>query len=319
MKWKLETENKMSSFQEAYAKTLEKLIQNDDRVMVLEADLMKSSGTSSVFENYPDNCVNFGISEANMISAAGGMSKGELIPYAHSFAPFITRRTLDQIYMSIAYSNNNLHIYASDAGIWAQRNGGTHTSYEDIAIMNAIPECRIFDPCDPVQFSWVLKNYHEEKGLYYSRAGRKAKVQHIYTEDSEFEVGKGCVLRRGTMRKAIIATGMMVHEALSAADNLQTKGIDVSVIDLFSIKPYDKELLQTVIKTNDVIIVAENHSHIGGLGSIVAYEIAKSQYNPCYKHIAVKDSFGEIGSLEYLRNKFKLNASDIENAIMDNK
>lgn len=316
MKWTLETEHKLSSFQSTYGNTLDLLIQNHENVMVLEADLMKSSGTSELFQKYPNNCVNFGISESNMISAAGGMSKAGLIPYAHSFGPFITRRTLDQIYMSIAYSNSNLHIYASDTGIWSQRNGGTHTTNEDIAIMNSIPNCKVFDPSDPVQFKWILESYHKEKGLYYTRAGRKNEIQHIYAEGSKFEIGKGCTLRKGNSKIAVIATGLMVHEALLAYDSLMKKGIQITVIDLFSIKPYDKELLQSTIQSNNLIIAAENHTYIGGIGSIVAYEIAQSSSNPKFRHLAIPDAFGEVGSLEYLKDKFKLNALDIEEIVL---
>lgn len=313
----LETEKKATSFRETYANTLNELIIKDNNVMVLESDLMKSSTTDFLFEVHKNNCVNFGISEANMISAAGGMSKAGLIPYAHSFAPFVTRRPLDQIYMSIAYSNNNLFIYASDAGIWSQRNGGTHTTNEDIAIMNAIPNCHVFNPSDPVQFKWLMNNYHKNKGFYYVRGGRKNKIQHLYKEDSTFEVGKGIVLHKGKSKIAIVTAGMMVSESLKALNSLKHKKIDPTIVDMFSIKPYDEELLQQIIKENELVIAVENHSKFGGVGSIVAYEIAKSNYNPSFKHIAIPDAFGEVGSLEFLMNKFKLSSSDIENSILE--
>lgn len=319
MMWKFVTDKKNSSFRDAYVNTLDEIMEKDKNVVVLEADLMNSSSTSSLFKKYPEQCVNFGISEANMISAAGGMSKAGLLPFAHSFAPFITRRVLDQIYMSIAYSKNNLFIYSSDAGIWAQRNGGTHTANEDIAVLSSVPNCKVFDPSDPIQFSWLMKNYIKNKGLYYVRSGRKATIPHIYDENSEFEIGKGIVLHKGTSEIAIIASGMMVHESLEAAKILKQKNINVSIIDMFSIKPYDVELLHDIFKENKMIIVAENHSRIGGLGTIVAYEMAKSEYRPVFKHISIPDTFGEVGSLDYLKNKFKLNASDIVDCILDER
>ncbi len=312
----LETEKKTTSFREVYAQTLNELIVEDNDVMVLESDLMKSSSTDFLFEIHPNNCVNFGISEANMISAAGGMSKAGLIPFAHSFAPFVTRRPLDQVYMSIAYSNNNLFIYASDAGIWSQRNGGTHTTNEDIAIMNAMPNCQVFNPSDPVQFKWLMNNYHKNKGFYYVRGGRKNEIQHLYKEDSTFEVGKGIVLHKGSSKIAIVASGIMVSESLKALDSLKQKEIDPTIVDMFSIKPYDADLLQQLIQDNDLIIVLENHSKFGGIGSIVAYEIAKSNNNPTFKHLAIPDAFGEVGSLEFLMDKFKLRSSDIEDTIL---
>lgn len=317
MKILLEKEKKTTSFRSAYVQTLDQLIKEDQDVVVLEADLMKSAGTDAIFRDHPNNSVNFGISEANMISAAGGMSKAGLIPFAHSFAPFVTRRPLDQIYMSIAYSNNNLFIYASDAGIWSQRNGGTHTTNEDIAIMNAIPNCYVFNPSDPMQLKWLMRNYRENKGFYYVRCGRKNEIQHIYKDDSIFEVGKSIVLNEGTSKIAIIAAGMMVFEALLAAEVLREKMIDPTIVDMFSIKPYDKTLIQRLIEENDLILVAENHSRIGGIGSIIAYEIAKSKYKTTFKHIAIPDAFGEVGSLEFLKGKFKLNASDIVDSILE--
>lgn len=317
MKISFETDKKTTSFRTAYCQELDRLIRSDEDVVVLEADLMKSSGTETLFKDHPNQCVNFGISEANMISAAGGMSKAGLIPFAHSFAPFVTRRPLDQIYMSVAYSDNNLFIYASDAGIWSQRNGGTHTTNEDIAIMSAIPNCKVFNPSDPVQLRWLMNNYHENKGFYYVRCGRKYEIQHIYKEDSIFEVGKGIVLHQGTSKVAIIAAGMMVSEALIAADILRSHMIDPTIVDMFSIKPYDESLIQHLIFENDLILVAENHSRIGGLGSIIAYEIAKSRHSVVFKHIAIPDAFGEVGSLEFLKNKFKLNATDIADSILE--
>ena len=317
MKISFETDKKTTSFRTTYCQELDRLIKSDKDVVVLEADLMKSSGTETLFKDHPDQCVNFGISEANMISAAGGMSKAGLIPFAYSFAPFVTRRPLDQIYMSVAYSDNHLFIYASDAGIWSQRNGGTHTTNEDIAIMSAIPNCKVVNPSDPVQLRWLMNNYHENKGFYYVRCGRKNEIQHIYKEDSIFEVGKGIVLHQGTSKVAIIAAGMMVSEALIATDILKKHMIDPTIVDMFSLKPYDESLIQHLISENDLILVAENHSRIGGLGSIIAYEIAKSRHNVVFKHIAIPDAFGEVGSLEFLKNKFKLNATDIADSILE--
>lgn len=317
MNWSLEKTDKKSSFRSAYVNTLDAILAEDDKVMVLESDLKNSSGTTPLFEKYPDNCVNFGISEANMISAAGGMSRAGMIPFAHSFAPFITRRVLDQFYLSIAYSNNNLFVYSSDAGIWSQRNGGTHTANEDIAVMSAIPNCFVFDPSDPVQFGWLVRQYHKTKGIYYVRSGRKAEVAHIYAEDSEFEVGKGIVLREGASAVAVISAGMMVQESLEVAEGLRPEGIDVTVVDMFSIKPYDAGLLQKIISENDVVLAVENHSKIGGLGAAVAYEIAKSRFNPVFRHIAIPDAFGEVGSLDYLKEKFALCHSDIKENIIE--
>jgi transketolase len=310
MTWTRESSDRKSSFRGAYTETLTELITLDARIMVLEADLMKSSATDGVFKAYPNHCINFGISEANMISAAGGMSKAGLLPFAHSFAPFATRRALDQIYMSVAYSRNNLFLYGSDAGIWSQRNGGTHTANEDVAVMRSIPACQVFDPSDPIQFRWLMRHYREQPGFYYVRGSRKNDIRHLYTSDSTFEVGKGVVLHHGS-KVAIVASGLMVHEALNAADHLRSYGIDPTVVDFFSLKPYDAELCQQLFATHEVIVVTENASAIGGLGSLVALELARSEHHPRYRHLAIPDAFGEVGSLEFLKAKFKLRAEDI--------
>ena len=271
MTWTLELKHKQSSFRSAYTETLTELIQRDSRIMVLEADLMKSSATDGLFKAYPEHCINFGISEANMISASGGMSKAGLLPFAHSFAPFATRRALDQLYMSVAYSRNHLFLYGSDAGIWSQRNGGTHTANEDVAVLRSIPTCQVFDPSDPIQFRWLMRQYREQPGFYYVRGSRKNDIKHLYTEDSTFEIGKGVVLHQGS-KVAILACGVMVHEALAAADHLRSHGIDPTIVDFFSLKPYDSGLCQHLFATHDLIVVAENASAIGGLGSLVALE-----------------------------------------------
>lgn len=316
MTWTRELSDKKSSFRAAYTETLSTLIPQDPRLMVLEADLMKSSATDGLFKQYPEHCINFGISEANMISAAGGMSKAGLLPIAHSFAPFVTRRALDQIYMSVAYSKSNLFIYASDAGLWSQRNGGTHSANEDLAVMRAIPNALVFDPSDPIQFQWLIRQYQIHPGFYYVRGSRKNDIKHLYTDDSTFEVGKAIVLRQGLSRVAIISAGLMVHEALKAAEMLETRQIDPTVIDCFSLKPYDAELIQNIIASHDVLVVAENASCIGGLGSLVALEMAKSKSHPEFRHLAINDAFGEVGSLEYLQTKFRLRAEDIVNEIL---
>lgn len=316
MTWTLETADKKSSFRGAYADALSELIQKDNRIMALEADLMKSAGTDGLFKAFPDSCINFGVSEANMMSAAGGLSKAGLLPFAHTFAPFATRRALDQLYMSVAYSKNNLFIYSSDAGMWSQRNGGTHTANEDIAVMRAIPTCKVFDPSDPIQFKWLMRQYVKEPGFYYVRSGRKNDVKHLYSEDSTFELGKGIVLRQGRSKVALIAAGMMVHEALKAADLLNAQGIDPTVVDFFCLKPVDQALLDRLIATNDVVIAIENHSAIGGLGSIVATAIAHSDQRPRFRHLSIPDTFGEVGSLEFLKAKFKLRAEDIAEATL---
>lgn len=316
MKAKLATEKKTQSFKTVYANTLDELLSKDKNVVVLDADLSTSSGVAPLFKKYPDNCVNFGIAEANMIGAAAGMSKLGLKPYTHSFAPFASRKTLDQLYLSAAYSKGHVHIYGSDAGIWSQKNGATHSTFDDIAIMRAIPEVSVFAPCDGVAFKWILEEYARNPGIFYTRGPRKNEVENIYADDATFEIGKANVLRQGK-DVTIIAIGMMVHEALKAAQELSKQGIEVTVVDLFSIKPYDSQLLQELISDSKIIVAAENASCIGGIGELIGKEIALSKNNPKFIHIAIKDTFSEVGSLDYLKKEFGINYENIVEKIKE--
>lgn len=316
MKAKLANEKKTQSFKTIYANTLDELLSKDKNIVVLDADLSTSSGVAPLFKKYPDNCVNFGIAEGNMAGAATGMSKLGLKPYIHSFSPFVSRKTIDQLYLSAAYSKEHVHIYGSDAGIWSQKSGATHSTFDDIAIMRAIPTVNVFAPCDGVAFKWILEEYARNPGIFYNRGPRKNEVENIYADDATFEIGKGYVLKEGK-DIAIIAIGMMVQESLKAAEELKKDGIDVTVVDLFSIKPYDKELLQELICNNKIIVAAENASCIGGIGEIIGKEIALSTNNPKFIHIAVNDTFSEVGTLDYLKNKFGLDYQNIVEKIKE--
>lgn len=309
MSWSLLKEKERVEIRKVYADTLKILLESNENIVLLDADLASSAGTGDLFEKYPERCVNVGISEQNMVGVGAGMSQIGLIPYAHTFAPFASRRVLDQIYMSLAYSNSSLHIYASDPGYWSEYNGGTHTSFEDISILKAIPNINIVAPSDPVTFKWVLQYYAEHKGVFYNRTTRKF-LDCIYSLDSEFQYGKGQLIRKGE-DVALIAIGAMVSNALEAAEILEKEGISATVVDLFFVKPYDRELIREVIHSHPLIVTAENHSRIGGIGEIVASEMARSGSNSILKQVAVDDRFGEVGGVDYLKEVLHLTTRDI--------
>lgn len=314
MGWHLRERIENDEMRQAYQETLIELMRKDPHVVMLDADLGSSSGSTKTFKQFPDQCVNMGISEANMISAGAAMSLTGLTPFAHSFAPFATRRVLDQIYMSLAYSANSLHIYGSEPGYWAQFNGGTHTSIEDIAILNALPNLIITAPADTVSFRWILNHYYSRKGAYYTRAVRK-NSQRIYTDDSTFELGKSNVIAQGE-RVALISVGDMIVETLKAAKILKESGYNPTLVDVFSIKPFDYELIQELASSHALLVVIENHSCFGGVGSIVGTELAKLEAPKArLAQVSINDRFSEVGTEEYLREALHLDAKTIVSTV----
>lgn len=292
-----------------YQKTLKELMTKHKNVVMLDADLASASGSTATFKEFPNQTVNAGISEANMISAAAGMSLTGVRPYVHTFAPFATRRVLDQIFMSGAYSKNPIHIYGTDPGFWAQHNGGTHTSYEDIALLSAIPEVVVSAPSDRYQLEWILKEFMNRKQVFYTRTQRK-QANEIYDETETFEFGKSKVIRNGE-KIAVYAMGDMTHEALRAHDMLQEEGINITVVDTFFIKPFDTETLKEISDNHELIISIENHNKIGGLGSTIARELLENKLKTELEMIANQDVFGEVGEQPYLQAKHHLNAEHI--------
>lgn len=307
MNWKLSDSNDKVEMKKIYHDTLNDLINFDDKVVVLDADLAHSSGTYDLFEKYPNRCINCGISEANMIAASGGLSIIGMKPYVHSFSPFVTRRVLDQLYASVIYSKGYIHIYGSDPGVYAQGNGGTHIAIEDFSVLRAIPQLTIFAPSDPVTFEWILNEYRDNPIPLYTRAPR-GELPVIYEKNSLFCIGRGQWLIRGN-DIAVIAIGDRVHKAIEAQKILLERGVNISVIDLMFVKPYDQNLIQDVISQHKVVITFENHNIYGGIGDIVASEIVKSESKPVLIKIGIEDLLGESGDLMYLEDKFQISSA----------
>ena len=296
-----------------FANTLVKIMNTNRRVVAMDADLADASKFSIIKKEVPRQFIEMGIAEANMIGVAAGMSMRGFIPFVHSFAPFVTRRVLDQIFMAGAYSNNTINIYGSDPGVCAAANGGTHSSYEDIALFRSIPEVMIFDPADTVQLEWLVTELAKMEGIHYIRANRK-EVPRIYETGSTFEVGKGNVLVNGS-DVIVFTTGILLKDALDAAQALKEKGISVAVVDLFTIKPLDVSLIKDCIKGKKMAVTFENHSIYGGLGSAVAEVMAECAQSIPLRRIGVRDCFGQVGSLQYLKETFGLTAKHLEQEI----
>lgn len=301
------SERKMAG---VYSDTITKIMRENKNVVELEADLGGCIMGSKMDEidQYPGQLVNCGIQEANMVGVACGMSAAGKIPFVHSFAPFISRRANDQIFISGCYSHANVKLVGSDPGIMAAYNGGTHMPFEDVAALRAFPELTIIEPTDEVMLEKLLHQLVDLKGMYYIRCARKAVVR-LYDSQEEFEIGKGKELREGT-DVTIIASGIMTAESLKAADVLAEKGISARVVDMFTIKPLDKELVLKCAEETGAVVTAENHSMYNGLGSAVCEVLAENLPVPV-ERIGIEDEFGEVGDMEYLKKRFHLAAEDI--------
>lgn len=291
-----------------YCNTLIDIASKNEKIVVLDADLAKSMGMVPFFKAYPDRAFDAGIQEANMMGVAAGLSATGKIPFAHSFAPFATRRCFDQIFISCAYAKLNVKIIGSDPGITAAYNGGTHMPFEDMGILRNIPGITIIEPVDSIMLKDVVTQVSEKYGLFYIRLLRKNAVK-IYEEGSKFEIGKAAELKEGK-DATIIATGIMVNEALTASEILEEEGIYVRVVNMFTLKPIDKEMIIKCAKDTGAIVTAENHSIINGLGSAVSEVIVENIPVPI-ERVGVKDSFGEVGPESYLAKRFELTAEDI--------
>lgn len=298
-----------------YMQTLKELMDQNPEVILMDADLAGASGVGKLFKAYPERCLNMGISEANMIGAAAGMSLTGKIPFIHTFAPFATRRVFDQLYMSGVYQDANLKIYGSDPGYWALHNGGTHTSMEDIALTRSLPRLTVLAPSDATQFAWAVKKAAENYGCFYIRAGRKV-FPDIYDPSSEFELGKGIVLEEGK-DIVIFAIGDMVAESLQVRETLAKDNIEATVVDLFSIKPLDEQLIKEISQGKKLVVSAENHSKFGGLGSAVAEVLAENGLNVPLLRIAINDRFSEVGTNDYLKKVLEIDTESMVRKIKE--
>lgn len=294
---------------EAYGKTLARLVVQDDHIFVLDADLSGSTKTAMAKKARPECHFNMGIAEGNMMSVAAGMAAQGNVVFASSFAMFATGRAFEQIRNSIAYPKLNVKICASHAGVTVGEDGASHQTVEDISLMRSIPNMVVLCPADAYEAEAAIEAVYRYNGPCFVRLGRSA-VPTIYEEGKvSFTIGKGTMLHKGS-KVALIACGIMVNEALQAYEALKAEGIEVTVIDMASIKPIDRDLIIETANTHDVIITIEEHSVIGGLGSAVSEVL--SQYAPCRQiMMGIPDCFGESGTPDALLEQFHLQAKDI--------
>ena len=293
---------------EAYGKAFVKLGKINDDVVVLDADLSKSTKTNDFCKAYPNRFFNMGIAEQNLVGAACGFAAAGKIPFASTFAMFATGRAFEVIRNSACYPKLNVKICATHAGITVGEDGGSHQSVEDISLMRSIPNMTVLVPADGVEAEKMIFAAAEFNGPMYVRLGRSA-VPTLFNEDYNFEIGKGVVLKEGN-DATIIACGMMVNEAILAADMLKEENINVRVINMSTIKPIDTELIIKAAKETKAIVTAEEHSIIGGLGSAVS-EVVSENCPTIVKKVGINDCFGESGTPAELLEKYGLTAKHI--------
>ena len=291
---------------------LAELADKNPNVVALCADLIGSLKMEKFIEKAPERFVQTGIAEANMMGIAAGLATAGKIPFAGTFANFATSRVLDQVRQSIAYSNKNVKIAASHAGLTLGEDGATHQVLEDIGQMKMLPGMVVINPCDYNQTKQATLAAAEYEGPVYLRFGRPV-VPVFIPEDMPFEIGKGILLQEGT-DVTIVATGHLVWESLLAADELEKQGISCEIINIHTIKPLDEEIILKSVEKTGKIVTAEEHNYLGGLGESVAGMLARKRPTP-QEFVAVQDTFGESGTPAELMHKYKIDSFAVIEAV----
>lgn len=293
---------------QSFGEALEKLGEENKNVVVIDADLAKSTKTSLFAKKFPDRFIDVGIAEQNMIGIAAGLSTFGKVPFVSTFAAFATGRVYDQIRCSVAYPKLNVKICGTHAGVTVGEDGATHQMLEDINLMRGLPNMTVISTSDDVQTKWAVEEISKIDGPVYLRLARIA-TPVIYEENQKFEIRKGVQIGNGT-DATIFATGVTVSEALKAQELLKERGFDVRVVDIHTIKPIDRELIVKCAKETDKIITVEDHSIIGGLGTAVC-EVLAEEYPTKVIRLGIPDCFGKSGKATDLMKYFRIDAQAI--------
>ena len=298
---------------EIFGSFLDKAMTEDDKVVVIDADLARADGTFNLRKAHPDRALDVGIAEQNMASVAAGMASYGFRPYITSFSPFATRRLLDQLAISVGYSKLNVKVVGTDPGITAEVNGGTHMGLEDIGCLRSLAGIVIVEPSDPMQLEQALSQIDAYDGYLYLRLFRK-ELPVIHKEDYKFDLFKADVLREGK-DVTLLSSGFLTADVLKAAELLAQEGIDAEVVEVHTVKPIDAETICRSVAKTGCAVTVENHNVIGGLHSAVLEAIARKPV-PVTK-VGIQDRFGEVGKLPYLREVMHMTMDDILAAARD--
>ena len=293
---------------QSYGETLVKLGEENEKIVVLDADLAGATKTNLFAKEFPNRFFDMGIAEANMLGTAAGLATCEKIPYASTFAVFAAGRGYDQIRNSICYPNLNVKICATHAGITVGEDGATHQMLEDISLMRTLPNMIVISPSDDVQTRWVIQEISQIKGPVYVRLARLA-TPVIYKKEQKFEIGKAIQIGEGT-DGTVFATGVMVAEAIKAQEELKQQGIAIRVVDVHTIKPIDRKMILKCAKETKKLVSVEDHSIIGGLGSAIS-EVLTDEYPVKLERMGMQDIFGKSGKAEDLMEYFGLTRKGI--------
>lgn len=298
---------------ESFGEAITALAETNPDIVVLDADLAEATKTGIFKKRFPERFIDCGIAECNMVGIAAGLATCGKIPFAASFAMFSAGRAFEQVRNSVGYPHLNVKIVGSHAGISVGEDGATHQCCEDIALMRTIPNMVVLNPADHYEMIEAVKAAAEHDGPVYIRLGRLATESVNNNDDYKFEIGKGITLKDGN-DVAIIATGLMVGEALKAAKILEAEGINARVIDMHTIKPLDEELVLKAAKETGRIVTVEEHNIIGGLGEAVAAYLSENCPTPVTR-VGVKDVFGHSGPAVDLLKEFGLDSDGIVSAV----
>lgn len=296
-----------------FTAAMDELMERDSRVVLGDADVgfsVYGGRLQELHSKYGDRFFDVGIQEANLVGTAAGLSLVGKLPYVVTFAPFITRRAYDTVFISLAYAGLGAKLFGCDPGFTSAYNGGSHSALEDVGIMRCIPGITIIDVTDGTMMRSVVFDFSNKDALYYIRMPRGVKVPKVYGPGTRFQYGQGIILRSGR-DLTIAAAGLMTARALEAAESLAVKGISAEVIDVFTIKPLDKELLCSSVARTGALVCCENHREIGGLCSAASEALAEAGLGCPLGKVAVTDRFGEVGSVGYLSEAYGLTAADI--------
>ncbi len=300
------------SLREAYGKTLVELGRENQNIVVLDADLSRSTMTQFFAGEFPDRFFDCGIAEQNMVSIAAGLAASSKIPFASTFAVFVPGRCFDQIRMSIACPGLNVKLATTHGGISVGEDGTSHHSIEDLALISSLPGFTVIVPADAIETAQAVRVAAASYGPFYIRLCRP-KLPLVYTEDYRFNLGKAVAMRQGK-DATIIAIGLMVVAALEAAENLKREGISCRVLNMSTLKPIDKTAITKAAAETGAIVTAEEHLEHGGLGSMVARVVASHQPVPM-EFVAIKDTYAKSGKPAELLQRYGLTAKDIEQAV----
>ena len=304
---------KQIDMRSVYIEELAAMMDNDPRILIIDADLAKAMGTLKLYGKYRERIINVGIAEQNMISVAAGLAAYGDIPVTGTFSAFASRRVCDQIAISVGFAKNNVKMFGADPGITAQLNGATHMANEDIGSLRSIPNLIICEPCDAASLRSAMKEILYCDAPVYVRLNRKV-APDIYEEQTPFDMYKAVVLRSGN-DVTLFSSGIEVAEALRAADLLQEQGICAEVLDVHTIKPIDKETIVASARKTKCAVSCENHNVLGGLGSAIS-EVLVANCPITMEFIGVQDHIGEASPIDYLIKKYHMTAKDIVEAAL---